>query len=123
MNTHGILLLICIRYSKCFDRIMIDYDCLIIFSWHCVEHAPHNARGHMKSLTAARGARVSRRSRGTRDEVDDDNHQESVMGGGASAFGGNVGGVGGIPPSVVGGMEFMQRVFTAIEQVVRNVVK
>ena len=44
------------------------------------------------------------------------------MGGGASALGGNVGGIGGAPPTVFGGAEFMQGVFTAIEQVVRNTV-
>ncbi|GFY90223.1 hypothetical protein Acr_07g0004200 [Actinidia rufa] len=48
------------------------------------------------------------------------NHQESVMGGGASAPGGNM---GGVPPTILGGAEFMQGVFTAIEQVVRNAVQ
>ncbi|XP_057493165.1 uncharacterized protein LOC130778658 [Actinidia eriantha] len=42
------------------------------------------------------------------------------MGGGAR---GNVGGTGGAPPAVFGGAEFMQGVFTAIEQVVRNTVQ
>ncbi|GFS35027.1 hypothetical protein Acr_00g0037430 [Actinidia rufa] len=69
------------------------------------------------------GARVARGIRGNRDEGNDDNHQESLMGGGASALGGNVGGVGGIPPTIVGGTKFMQGVFTAIEQVVRNTVQ
>ena len=62
----------------------------------------------------ARGARVAHGARGNRDEGDDDNHQESVMGGGASAPGGNVGGIGDAPPTVFGGTEFMQGVFTTI---------
>ena len=45
------------------------------------------------------------------------------MGGGASALGGNVRGVGGAPPTVIGGAEFMQGIFIAIEQVVRNIVQ
>ncbi|GFZ01883.1 hypothetical protein Acr_15g0004920 [Actinidia rufa] len=56
----------------------------------------------------ARGARKNH------DEEDDGNHQESVIGGGASALGENV---GGAPPTTLGGAEFMQGVFTAIEQV------
>ncbi|GFZ01616.1 pleckstrin homology (PH) domain superfamily protein [Actinidia rufa] len=79
--------------------------------------APRNARGHAKSITGARGARGARRNH---DEKDDENHQESVMGGGASAPGGNV---GGAPPTTLGGAEFMQGVFTAIEQVMRNTVQ
>ncbi|XP_057499022.1 uncharacterized protein LOC130783421 isoform X7 [Actinidia eriantha] len=74
---------------------------------------PHNARGRDRSLMGSHGAR------GIRVERDDENHQESVMGGGASAPGGNV---GGAPPTFLGGAEFMQRVFTIIEQVVRNMV-
>ena len=31
--------------------------------------------------------------------------------------------MGGVPPTVLGGVEFMQGVFTAIEQVVRNTVQ
>ena len=65
---------------------------------------PRQVRGHAKSLTGDRGAR------GTRKEGDSENHQESVMGGGA-------------PPAVFGGAEFMQGVFTAIEQVVKNTVQ
>ncbi|GFZ00950.1 hypothetical protein Acr_14g0005850 [Actinidia rufa] len=42
------------------------------------------------------------------------------MRGGVSAPGGNV---GGAPPTTLGGAEFMQGVFTAIEQVVRNTVQ
>ena len=34
-----------------------------------------------------------------------------------------MGGAGGAPPAVFGGTEFMQGVFTAIEQVVRNTVQ
>ena len=77
-------------------------------------------RGHERSLT---GARVARGTHGNREEGNDDNHQESVMGGGASAPRGNVGGVGGAPPVVFGGAEFMKMVFTVIEQVVRNTMQ
>ncbi|XP_057471109.1 uncharacterized protein LOC130759922 [Actinidia eriantha] len=45
------------------------------------------------------------------------------MGGGASALGGNVGGVGGTPPTVFGGMKFMQGIFTTIEQELKNTVQ
>ncbi|GFS36700.1 hypothetical protein Acr_00g0047500 [Actinidia rufa] len=79
--------------------------------------SPHQARGRARSLTGAHGAR------GDCDEGDNDNHHESVMGGGAHAFGGNVWVVGGAPPTVISGTEFMQGVFTAIEQVVRNMVQ
>ncbi|GFY92921.1 hypothetical protein Acr_08g0013170 [Actinidia rufa] len=81
---------------------------------------PRNSRGRAKSLTGARGARGECGARRNHDEEDDGNHQESVMGGGASALGGNV---GGAPPTTLGGAEFMQGVFTAIEQVVRNTVQ
>ena len=77
---------------------------------------PRNARGCAKSLTRARGARE------VRDEGDGVNHQESVMGG-ASAPGGSAGNVRGVPPAVFGGAKFIQGVFTAIEQVVRNTVQ
>ncbi|GFS30366.1 hypothetical protein Acr_00g0011480 [Actinidia rufa] len=72
---------------------------------------PRQARGRARSLTGARGAR------GIREKGDGKNHQESVMWGGAR------GNVGGAPPTIFGGAEFMQRVFTAIEQVVRNTVQ
>ena len=81
---------------------------------------PRQARGRARSLTGARGARGARRARGIREEGDGENHQESVMGGGAR---GNVGGTRSAPPAVFGGAEFMQGVFTAIEQVVRNTVQ
>ena len=74
---------------------------------------PQQVRGRAKSLTGARGAR------GIHEEGDDENHQESVIGGRA---GGNVGGVGGATPTEFVGAEFMQGVFTAIEQVVKNTV-
>ena len=77
----------------------------------------------MRSLTGARGARVAHRAYRTRDEGDDNNHQESVMGGEVNAPGGNVWVVGGAPPTVISGAEFMQGVFTIIEQVVRNTVQ
>ena len=85
--------------------------------------SPCNARGRAKSLTGACGARVARGARGVRDEGDGDNHQESVMGGGANAPRGSAGNVKGVPPAVFGGTKFMQGVFTAIEQVVRNIVQ
>ncbi|GFS40049.1 hypothetical protein Acr_00g0066380 [Actinidia rufa] len=81
---------------------------------------PRNARGRAKSLTGARGARETCGTHRNHDEEDDGNHQESVMGGGASAPKKNM---GGAPPMVLGGAEFMQGVFTAIEQVVRNIVQ
>ncbi|GFZ21059.1 hypothetical protein Acr_29g0002210 [Actinidia rufa] len=81
---------------------------------------PRNARGRAKSLTGAHGARGARGARRNHDEEDDGNHQESVMGGGTSAPGGNG---GGAPPTTLGGAEFMQGVFTAIEQVVRNTMQ
>ena len=77
---------------------------------------PHQAGGCARSLTGARGAR------GNRDEGDDDNHQESVMGGEVNTHGENIWVVGGAPPTVISGVEFMQGVFIAIEQIVRNIV-
>ncbi|GFZ11223.1 hypothetical protein Acr_22g0006210 [Actinidia rufa] len=55
------------------------------------------ARGRARSLTGARGACAAHGAHGNRDEGDNDNHH--------------------------GGTEFMQGVFTAIEQVVRNTVQ
>ena len=51
---------------------------------------PCNARGRTKSLTGVRGAQVESEARGVCNEGDDDNHQELMMGGGASAPGGNI---------------------------------
>ncbi|GFY95687.1 hypothetical protein Acr_10g0010720 [Actinidia rufa] len=79
--------------------------------------SPRQARGRARPLPRARGAR------GNRNEGDGENHQESVIGGGANAPRGDVGGVGGALPAVLGGAEFIQRVFTTIEQVVRNTVQ
>ena len=62
---------------------------------------PRQARGRARSLT---------RARGDPEEGDGENYQESVMEGRA-------------PPAVFGGAEFMQEVFIAIEQVVRNTVQ
>ncbi|GFZ13896.1 hypothetical protein Acr_24g0000860 [Actinidia rufa] len=81
---------------------------------------PRNVRGCAESLTGARGACGAHGARRNCDEGDDGNHQESVMGGGASAPGGNM---GGAPPTVLGATEFMQGVFTVIEQMVRNTVQ
>ncbi|GFY88920.1 hypothetical protein Acr_06g0008600 [Actinidia rufa] len=60
---------------------------------------PRNARGRAKSLTGARGARGARGTRRNLDEGDD--HQESVMGGRASAPVENVGNIGGAPPTIL----------------------
>ena len=84
---------------------------------------PRQARGRVRSLTRARETHIACRTCGNRDEGDNDNHQESVIGGETNAPRGNVGVEGGIPSAVVGGAEFMQVVFTTIEQVVRNVVQ
>ena len=73
-----------------------------------------------RPLHRARGARGARDNH---EEGDSENHQESVMGGGANAPEGNVGGIGGAPPMVFGGAKFMHGVFTDIEQVVRNMVQ
>ncbi|GFY80866.1 hypothetical protein Acr_01g0006750 [Actinidia rufa] len=81
---------------------------------------PRNARGHVKSLTGVRGALGARGTRRNHDVEDDGNDQESVMGGGASAPRGNI---RGTLPTILGGAEFMQGVFTAIEQVIRNTVQ
>ena len=85
--------------------------------------SPRNARGRAKSLTKACRARVARRACGVRDEGNDDNYQESVMGRGASAPRGSARNVRVASPAVFGGAKFMQGVFTAIEQVVRNTVQ
>ena len=114
MNIHCIELLICIRCSKYFDLIINEYDYLIIFLWYCVEHATTSSE---RSLPGARGTPVARGACGNRDEGDDDNHQESIMGGGDNTL---RRGVGGTTPEIFGGAKFMQGVFTAIEQMVRN---
>ena len=71
---------------------------------------PRQTIDRSRSLKGACGARVARGARGDHEEGDGENHQESVMG-------------GGTPPTVFGGGKFMQRFFTAIEQVVRNTVQ
>ncbi|GFY95350.1 hypothetical protein Acr_10g0007350 [Actinidia rufa] len=81
---------------------------------------PCQARGCERSLPRARGVHEAC---GNREEGDGENHQELVIGERANTPGGNVGGVGGAPPTAFSGAEFMQRVFTAIEQVVRNMVQ
>ncbi|GFY98043.1 hypothetical protein Acr_12g0005840 [Actinidia rufa] len=68
----------------------------------------------------ARGARKARGACRNHDEEDDGNHQVSVMGGRANAPRGNM---GGAPHLILGGTEFMQRVFTTIKQVVKNTVQ
>ncbi|GFZ07784.1 hypothetical protein Acr_19g0007210 [Actinidia rufa] len=85
--------------------------------------SPHQARGRARSLTGARGARVAHGARGDRDEGDNDNHHESVMGEEPMLLAKTFWVVGGAPPTVISGTEFMQGVFTAIEQVVRNTVQ
>ncbi|GFZ06598.1 hypothetical protein Acr_18g0007680 [Actinidia rufa] len=84
--------------------------------------SPHQAIDRARSLTGARGDRAAHGARGNRDEGDNDNHHESVMGGRANAFGGNIWVVGSAPLMVISGTEFIQGVFTAIKQVVRNTV-
>ena len=49
---------------------------------------------------------------GNMKEGNGENHQESVMGGGVNALGGNV---GGAPPTAFGVAEFMQGMSTTIE--------
>ena len=44
---------------------------------------PRQARGRARSLMGARGVRGARGDHGDREEGDGENHQESVMGGGA----------------------------------------
>ena len=46
-----------------------------------------------------------------------------MIGGGANTPKRNVGGTGGAPPTTFGGAEFMQGMFTAMKQVVRNTVQ
>ena len=82
----------------------------------CLRGHPHQARGRAKSLTRARGASVAYGARGNHDEGDDDNHQESVMGGEANAPSGNVWVVGGAPPTLISGAEFIQGVFTTLNK-------
>ena len=76
---------------------------------------PRQARGHARLLPRARGIRRAGRARGEHEEGDGENHQESVMGGGANAPKVNVGGVGGALPMAFDSVEFMQ--------VVRNTVQ
>ena len=82
--------------------------------------SPHQARDRARSLT---GARVAHGARGNRDERDSDKHHELVMRGESNAFGRNVWVDGSAPPTEISGTVFMQGVFTAIEQVVRNTVQ
>ncbi|GFS44985.1 hypothetical protein Acr_00g0093390 [Actinidia rufa] len=65
-----------------------------------VNISSRNARGRANSLTGARRARGARGARRSLDDGDD--HQESVMGGRASAPVENVGNVRGAPPTVLG---------------------
>ncbi|GFS29011.1 hypothetical protein Acr_00g0004970 [Actinidia rufa] len=81
---------------------------------------PRNARGCTKSLTGARGLVEHAGLVGITTRKTMGITKSRVMGGGASAPGGNV---GGAPPTTLGGAEFMQGVFTAIEQVVRNTMQ
>ena len=81
---------------------------------------PLQARGRARSQLRTCGVG---RARGEHEEGDGENHQESLIGGGANALRGNVGGAGGAPPTTLGGAKFLQGIFTAIEQVVRNIVQ
>ena len=71
---------------------------------------PRQVTGRARSLTEACGAQGARGACGACEEGDGENHQESVIGGVA-------------PLAVFGGVKFMQGVFTAIKQVVRNTVQ
>ena len=88
---------------------------------------PRQARGRARPQLRAHGARGAGRARGEHEEGDGENHQEFVIGERANAPGGNVrgnaGGAGSAPSAAFGGAEFMQGIFTAIEQVVRNTVQ
>ncbi|GFY83219.1 hypothetical protein Acr_02g0014590 [Actinidia rufa] len=84
---------------------------------------PQQTKGRARSFTRVHGARVAHEAHGNYDEGENDNNQESVMRGETNAFGENVWVIGGAPPMVISGAEFMQGVFTAIEQVVRNTVQ
>ncbi|GFY91165.1 hypothetical protein Acr_07g0013610 [Actinidia rufa] len=83
---------------------------------------PYQTRGQARSLTGVCRVGVACKTRRNHDEGDDGNYQEPVMGGEANALGGNIWIVGYTPPTVISGVEFM-RVFTAIEQVVRNTMQ
>ncbi|GFY83660.1 hypothetical protein Acr_03g0004340 [Actinidia rufa] len=63
--------------------------------------SPHQARSRVRSLMEARGARTAHGACENCDDGDNDNHHESVMGGEANAFGGNIWIVGGAPPTVI----------------------
>ena len=94
MKIHSIWLIICLQYSKCFDLIIHEYDYLIIFLWHRVEHATTLSKRSHEVTYGSSWARVACGARRNRDKGDDDNHQELVMGGRAL-------------PVVLGGVEFM----------------
>ncbi|GFS46851.1 hypothetical protein Acr_28g0004800 [Actinidia rufa] len=79
--------------------------------------------GSAEAISRSRKTRGVDRACGEHEEGNGENHQESVIGGGADAPEGNVGGVGSAPPTAFGGAEFMQGMFIAIKQVVRNTVQ
>ncbi|GFS33310.1 hypothetical protein Acr_00g0027730 [Actinidia rufa] len=81
---------------------------------------PRQARGCARPLLRAHGAG---RARGDHEEGDGENHQESVIEEGANTPRGNVECARGAPTVAFGGVEFMQGMFIAIEQVVRNTVQ
>ena len=103
------------------NMIMFLFSCGIVLNM-----LPHQARGCVRPLLRARWTHRAGRARGEHEKGDGENHHESVIGGGANASGGNVGGnarsARGAPPVALSGAEFMQGMFTAIEQVVRNIV-
>ena len=70
------------------------------------------AIGRARPLLRGRGTRGVGITRRDHEEGDGENYQEFVIGGGANAPRGNV---GGAPPAAFGGVEFMQGMFTAIE--------
>ena len=65
------------------------------------------AKGRARPLPRARETRRTGRACGEHEEGDGENHQELVMGGGANAPRGNVGGAEGASTAALGGTEFM----------------
>ncbi|GFY87678.1 hypothetical protein Acr_05g0013170 [Actinidia rufa] len=65
------------------------------------------ARGHARSL---RRTCEDHGACENSEEGDGENHQESMIRGGANTLGGNVRGVGGAPPTTFASAEFMQGV-------------
>ena len=78
--------------------------------WYCVEHVIAQAKGRARPQLRARGTHGASRACGEHEKGDDENDQEFMIG-------------GGVPPVAFGGAEFMQGVFTVVEQVVGNMMQ